>query len=78
MRGVGVTWDDGLIQIRCSGSSGWGVFSPNGVKEGSLLCTIPHSALLSIRTTALADVLKKERIGGGLGLTIAGGREEGR
>lgn len=36
-----------------------------------LLRSIPKSAILSSKTTACAEMLESERLGGGLGLTVA-------
>eukprot|EP00775_Hariotina_reticulata_P007777 gene7777-7975_t len=48
-----------------------GVFAVNDIEENQLLCMIPRKAILSRRTTQLADLLEEERLGGGLALTIA-------
>lgn len=75
LRSVGVWWDTSLVHIKagCSGCSGpaLGVFAVTDVQENQLLCVIPRSAILSPRTTQLADILESEKLGGGLALTIA-------
>lgn len=41
------------------------------IADGDLLGVIPKRAVLSIRTTSIADLIQQERIGGGLGLILA-------
>jgi hypothetical protein len=41
------------------------------VPEGRTLAAIPRSAVLSVANSGLADVLKAERLGGGLALVAA-------
>ena len=68
----GIWWDGNLVavQARLHGC-GFGVWAEENIKEGALLCRIPKAAILSRRTTCIADILEQERIAGGLGLTIA-------
>jgi hypothetical protein len=60
LNSVGIWWDQSLVQIRggCSNCSGpaLGVFAVSDVQENQLLCVIPRSAILSPRTTQLAQV----------------------
>jgi SET domain-containing protein 6 len=74
MSGVGITWSESLkfepALAACSGAS-WGITASADVREGDLLAQIPKAAVLSVSNTSLADVLAKEGIRGGLGLTIA-------
>jgi hypothetical protein len=60
LRSVGIWWNQSLVQIRggCSNCSGpaLGVFAVSDIQENQLLCVIPRSAILSPRTTQLAQV----------------------
>ena len=81
----GISWDKSLIKFsggtddhpdrealnNGASEGGWGVWAAADVPEGSTLCVISKNAILSVRTTSIADLLVKERLGGGLGLTIA-------
>ena len=72
---VGITFAKNLITISSEDSLGHGngirVAAKNGVHKGDVLCVIPKSSILSVRTTGIADILEKENYDGGLGLTIA-------
>lgn len=54
----------------CSGLA-LGVVAERDVAANETLCTIPKASCLSIRTTAIADVIEAEGLGGGLGLVLA-------
>ncbi|KAL6750101.1 hypothetical protein V8C86DRAFT_890723 [Haematococcus lacustris] len=54
----------------CSGAA-WGVRAVRDIRTEELLCSIPKAAILSIRNTSIAELLVKEQLGGGLGLTVA-------
>lgn len=75
LKSVGIWWDEALVEIRggCSNCSGpaLGVFALRDITEDQLLCVIPRTAILSPRTTQLAQILEAEKLGGGLALTIA-------
>ena len=66
---VGITLQAGAIRIRTT-DGGLGVFAIRDVQEGELLCTIPKAAVLSVRTSRIANVLEEHGIRGGLGLII--------
>jgi SET domain-containing protein 6 len=75
MRTVGIWWNTDICTLDggadgCSGKA-YGVFAARDVRDGDVLCRIPHSAIVSIKTTDFADVIKKEKLGGGLGLIAA-------
>jgi len=68
----GITWDEQLVAIQArAGGCGLGVWALQDIREGAALCRIPKTAILSRRTTGIADLLEDARIAGGLGLTIA-------
>lgn len=76
MEGAGIWWDTDLLCFRQAkpsdpDSAGFGLWAAKGIKEDDHLCTIPKSALLSTRNTAIADLLEAEELGGGLGLVFA-------
>jgi N-lysine methyltransferase SETD6 len=45
--------------------------SERDITEGDTLCVIPNSAIISIHNSSIKDVIEKEMLGGGLGLTLA-------
>ena len=75
LRRAGASWDEGLMRINRStdelGRTSFGVFAKRDIPEGTSLCVIPKSSVLSIRTTGIADLLEEAQILGGLGLTLA-------
>ena len=75
MRSVGIWWNNDVLTLHgaavgCSGK-GYGISAAVDFTERTLLCRIPHSAILSIRTTSFSDAIKKHKLGGGLGLIAA-------
>jgi len=50
---------------------GLGVFAAKNANKGDLLCVIPKAAVLSVKTSGIADMLEENKIRGGLGLIIA-------
>jgi hypothetical protein len=69
MRKQSISWDQvDLVESlqHCSGLA-LGVVAVCDIQEGHTICVIPKEACLSIRTTAIADLLKQERLGGGEG-----------
>ncbi|GMH42823.1 hypothetical protein BSKO_10742 [Bryopsis sp. KO-2023] len=82
MRNADITWDAHLMEIR-KGSAGWldpgwGVFAKRDLKEGERLCVIPKRSVLSIKTTAIKDIIEVERLRGGLALVLAATYEKAR
>ncbi|GAX79268.1 hypothetical protein CEUSTIGMA_g6708.t1 [Chlamydomonas eustigma] len=72
MNAVGISWNKLALSVSLGDSPGFGhVRALKALKEGDLLCTVPKNAILSIKTTACRNVLEKEYLGGGLGLTVA-------
>jgi hypothetical protein len=74
MTGNGLKWESSAIKFVSADvldSAGIAVSAITDVSEGTHLCTIPKSAILSVRNTGIADVLELERLGGGLGLISA-------
>lgn len=72
MRSQGITWDTDRVALRAGAPGcahqGWAVYAQaGGIAEGDHLCNIPKDAVLSVRTTAFADMINQERLGGGLG-----------
>jgi hypothetical protein len=51
--------------------SGYHIIAQKDLAIGEVVAQIPKESVLSIRTTAIADILHEERIGGILGLTLA-------
>lgn len=76
MESKAVWWNRNLMRFRDArglDSAGVGLWAQNQqpVSDGDHLCTIPKSALLSVRNTSIADVLEAEKLSGGLGLSFA-------
>lgn len=69
----GVTWDHQALDIQ-SGEHEQGPFAIYAKRQfevNDTLCTIPKSAVLSVKNTQIADLIEKEQLGGGLGLILA-------
>lgn len=75
LKKVGVKWDQDLMEVCREPAScprqGWGVFAKRDLKEGDKLCVIPKNAILSTVTSPISRIIEQERLGGGLGLTLA-------
>ncbi len=68
----GVEWDAKAVRLDFGDRPGsGGVFAASTLREGDVLCRVPKTAILSTRTTACAEMLERERLGGALGLTVA-------
>lgn len=73
MQENGITWDHQALDIQ-SGEHGQGPFAIYAKRQfevNDTLCTIPKSAVLSVKNTQIADLIEKEQLGGGLGLILA-------
>lgn len=73
MHAAGFAWSASTVSL-CGGtdsSDGFSVGALRDIREGETLCEIPKSAVLSIQNSAIADLIQKERLGGGLGLILA-------
>lgn len=69
-----VWWDRNAIAFRphLRGQGlGLGVIALQPLKEGQLLCVIPKEVVLSVKTTAIADLLAGAELYGSVGLAIA-------
>jgi hypothetical protein len=73
LTGRGVSWH--ALRFVAYDASGSMVALENDtgsvIIEGTTLCVIPKSAILSIENSSIKDVIQKELLGGGLGLTLA-------
>ena len=73
MQAAGFGWNASEV-ILCGGHDNSGPFAVEAccdILEGHTLCKIPKSAVLSIRNSAIADLIEQEQLGGGLGLSLA-------
>ncbi|KAG1672800.1 hypothetical protein FOA52_002788 [Chlamydomonas sp. UWO 241] len=71
MRGMQISWDGGAISFVGPEPGDFGVYAAADVPEGAVLCTIPKSALLSVKNSEAAGLLEAEAMRGGLGLIVA-------
>lgn len=69
----GVTWDAQKVDIRGgkNGAAPFAVFAHRDIDDSEALCDIPKSTVLSVKNTAIADLIEHEQLGGGLGLILA-------
>lgn len=71
----GITWNEELLEVRsdlpATGGGSLGVYAKVDIIEGAILCQIPKSSVLSVKTTSISDILEDAKIAGGLGLAIA-------
>ena len=73
MHTAGFVWNASNIKL-CGGRDGSGPFAVEAccdIAEGDTLCEVPKSAVLSMRNSAIADLIEQEQLGGGLGLILA-------
>ena len=73
MSDKGITWDPEKVNVHGGnyGAAPFAVHAVRDVEESETLCEIPKSAVLSVRNTAIADLIEHEQLGGGLGLILA-------
>ncbi|KAG0345992.1 hypothetical protein BG004_002688 [Podila humilis] len=64
-----IIWDREAIDIR-DGKNGLGVFAKRKLEEGFEVIKVPKHAILSVETTAIANILQDEEIEGYIGLTL--------
>ena len=73
MQENGINWDQQALDIQ-SGEHGQGpfaIYAKTQFEASDTLCTIPKSAVLSVKNSQIADLIEKEQLGGGLGLILA-------
>lgn len=73
MHAAGFVWSASTVTL-CGGNEDDGAFAVTAscdIAEGATLCEVPKSAVLSIRNSAIADLIEEEQLGGGLGLILA-------
>ncbi|KAG0030510.1 hypothetical protein BGZ81_002572 [Podila clonocystis] len=64
-----IVWDRDAIDIR-DGKNGLGVFAKRKLEAGYEAIKVPKHAILSVETTAIANILQDEEIEGYIGLTL--------
>ncbi|KAF9336755.1 hypothetical protein BG006_007532 [Podila minutissima] len=64
-----IVWDRDAIDIR-DGKNGLGVFAKRKLEAGYEVIKVPKHAILSVETTAIANILQDEEIEGYIGLTL--------
>ena len=72
MHNNGIIWNPSTVTL-CGGTNGEVDFAVNAardVAEHDTLCEIPKEAVLSVRNSAIADLIEEEQLGGGLGLIL--------
>lgn len=70
MSQVGIRWDAEVLRLEAA-SSNVSVTTERELSDGDTICVIPKSSVISMVNSELFDVLEEERVGGGLGLTMA-------
>ncbi|KAF9976260.1 hypothetical protein BGZ73_008902 [Actinomortierella ambigua] len=65
-----IKWEEDAIEIR-EGEHGLGVFAKKDLEMGEPVLEVPKSAILSTKTTGIANLLEEEGIEGYVSLTIA-------
>ncbi|KAF9158910.1 hypothetical protein DFQ26_007108 [Actinomortierella ambigua] len=65
-----IKWEEDAIEIR-EGKHGLGVFAKKDLELGYPVLEVPKSAILSTKTTGIANLLEEEGIEGYVSLTIA-------
>lgn len=63
-----ITFDESLIKIN---TDPYSITSLQPLAVGTVICQIPKTAILSCKTTAIADILEQEQLAGILGLAVA-------
>ncbi|DBA97673.1 TPA: hypothetical protein ACH3X3_012565 [Trebouxia sp. C0006] len=72
MHNNGIVWSPSTVTL-CGGTNGevdFAVIAARDVAEHDTLCEIPKEAVLSVRNSAIADLIEEEQLGGGLGLIL--------
>jgi len=72
MHNNGIVWNPSTVTL-CGGTNGevdFAVAAARDVAEHDTLCKIPKEAVLSVRNSAIADLIEEEQLGGGLGLIL--------
>jgi SET domain-containing protein 6 len=64
----GIEFNHKLIQIQ---TNPYSVVALADLKVGTTLCVIPKDSILSVKNTAIADLLEQEQLGGMLALAVA-------
>lgn len=69
----GIVWNPSTVTL-CGGTDGevgFAVAAARDVPEHDTLCEIPKEAVLSVRNSAIANLIEEEQLGGGLGLILS-------
>ncbi|KAG0248436.1 hypothetical protein BG011_010276 [Mortierella polycephala] len=64
-----IIWDKSLIEIK-EGKHGLGVYAKKKLEAGYEVVQVPKSIVLSVETTAIANILEDEEVNGYVGLII--------
>jgi hypothetical protein len=63
MRREGITWDDAELELAPRGTAaGGGVRARRALPAAAVVCSIPKAAVLTVRTTEIADVLRERGV----------------
>ncbi|DBA84491.1 TPA: hypothetical protein ACH3X1_006110 [Trebouxia sp. C0004] len=75
MHDKGIVWNSSTSTVTlCGGTNGelgFAVAAARDVPEYDTLCEIPKEAVLSVRNSAIANLIEEEQLGGGLGLILS-------
>ncbi|OUM70646.1 hypothetical protein PIROE2DRAFT_1176, partial [Piromyces sp. E2] len=71
---VGITYSKEYLDIdyhiRGTGD-GLGILALKDIPEGTIVCKIPKTAILSVKTSSIANILEEQLLKGGIGLAVA-------
>ncbi|DBA79474.1 TPA: hypothetical protein ACH3X2_007744 [Trebouxia sp. C0005] len=73
MHNNGIVWNPSTVTL-CGGTHSevdFAVVAARDVAEHDVLCEIPKEAVLSVRNSAIANLIEEEQLGGGLGLILS-------
>jgi len=73
MHDKGFVWNPSTVTL-CGGTDGevgFAVAAAREIAEHDTLCEIPKDAVLSVRNSAIANLIEQEQLGGGLGLILS-------
>lgn len=73
MHAHNIAWSASTVTLTggTNDTDDFAVNAARDIAEHDTLCEIPKDAVLSVRNSAIADLIEEEQLGGGLGLILA-------